>query len=134
MKYCGCGYGCGCQNSCGYPRMRIRMRSSDTPLVIRSKQYKIDNRAAVNSLHTISINHFYDYQTNEVIITTSLTDVTGHLFRFTFIVLTRTMSPGFRKGLSKCHFLLGKSCAKYLLKYSRIQRCQKQSARCWTQR
>ena len=31
MKYCGCGYGCGCQNSCGYPRMRIR--SSDTPLV-----------------------------------------------------------------------------------------------------
>ena len=34
MKYCGCGYGCGCQNSCGYPRMRIRMRSSDTPLVV----------------------------------------------------------------------------------------------------
>ena len=33
MKYCECGYGCGCQNSCGYPRMRIRMRSSDTPLV-----------------------------------------------------------------------------------------------------
>ena len=31
MKYCGCGWGCGCQNSCGYPRMRIR--SSDTPLV-----------------------------------------------------------------------------------------------------
>ena len=29
MKYCGCGY--GCQNSCGYPR--IRMRSSDTPLI-----------------------------------------------------------------------------------------------------
>ena len=29
MKYCGCG----CQNSCGYPRMRIRMRSSDTPLI-----------------------------------------------------------------------------------------------------
>ena len=28
MKYCG--FGCGCQNSCGYPRMR----SSDTPLVI----------------------------------------------------------------------------------------------------
>ena len=33
MKYCGCGYGCGCQNSCGYPPMRIRMRSSDTPLI-----------------------------------------------------------------------------------------------------
>ena len=31
MKYCG--FGCGCQNSRGYPRMRIRMRSSDTPLV-----------------------------------------------------------------------------------------------------
>ena len=29
MKYCG--WGCGCQNSCGYPR--IRMRSSDTPLI-----------------------------------------------------------------------------------------------------
>ena len=29
MKYCGFG----CQNSCGYPRMRIRMRSSDTPLL-----------------------------------------------------------------------------------------------------
>ena len=29
MKYCGFG----CQNSCGYPRMRIR--SSDTPLVQR---------------------------------------------------------------------------------------------------
>ena len=28
MKYCGFG----CQNSCGYPR--IRMRSSDTPLLI----------------------------------------------------------------------------------------------------
>ena len=34
MKYCGCGWGCGCPNSCGYPRMRIRMRSSDTPLAI----------------------------------------------------------------------------------------------------
>ena len=29
MKYCGFG----CQDSCGYPRIRIRMRSSDTPLV-----------------------------------------------------------------------------------------------------
>ena len=28
MKFCG--FGCWCQNSCGYPR---RMRSSDTPLI-----------------------------------------------------------------------------------------------------
>ena len=34
MKYCGFGCGRGCQNSCGYLRMRIRMRSSDTPLII----------------------------------------------------------------------------------------------------
>ena len=31
MKYCGFGCGYGCQNSCGYPR--IRMLSSDIPLL-----------------------------------------------------------------------------------------------------
>ena len=41
MKYCGCGWGCGCQNSCGYPRMRIRMRSSDTPLLITHSSHRI---------------------------------------------------------------------------------------------
>ena len=34
MKHCGFGCGRGCQNSCGYPRMRIRTRSSDTPLLL----------------------------------------------------------------------------------------------------
>ena len=43
MKYCGCGYGCGCQNSCGYPRMRIRMRSSDTPLMINTMKRELSN-------------------------------------------------------------------------------------------
>ena len=32
MKYCG--FGCGCQNSCGY----LRMRSSDTLLISTSVQ------------------------------------------------------------------------------------------------
>ena len=49
MKYCGCGWGCGCQNSCGYPRMRIRMRSSDTPLIFMSKYFKKNNEKSARS-------------------------------------------------------------------------------------
>ena len=43
MKYCG--YGWGCQNSCRYPR--IRMRSSDTPLPKTTKNITaIDQKIA----------------------------------------------------------------------------------------
>ena len=53
MKYYG--FGCGCQNSCGYPRMRIRMRSSDTPLVLNILAYSRPFKFLTDCFHFISM-------------------------------------------------------------------------------
>ena len=51
-KYCGCG----CQNSSEYPRMQMRMRSSDTPLILNmTKNNKAYFEQSVVQLNTNSV-------------------------------------------------------------------------------